>query len=143
MRNPHKKYFTFYHSYYDVMEGLSTEEKECKFLRTLLDVQFKTGNTIELANKVDFKDEELNKAWQVVKNQLSKRDRSTTEYAHWRKSVFERDNYTCIVCNSTDNLNAHHIIRWVDSIELRFELSNGATLCYSCHRKVHNKDIEL
>jgi len=35
---------------------------------------------------------------------------STTEYIDWRKSVFERDDYTCCECGKQGGtLNAHHI----------------------------------
>lgn len=57
----------------------------------------------------------------------------------WRKSVFERDNYTCQHCKITDRdrLEAHHIIPWDGSFELRVELTNGLTLCTACHARHH------
>ena len=62
--------------------------------------------------------------------------RTTTAYYNWRKSVFERDNYACIWCsnNKSGTLNADHIKRFAVYPELRFELSNGQTLCESCHK---------
>lgn len=55
----------------------------------------------------------------------------------WIKSVKERDNYICqhCGCNNRLRMQAHHIVPWKDSIELRFELTNGMTLCRSCHKK--------
>ena len=32
-------------------------------------------------------------------------------------------------------LQAHHIVPWEDNVELRFEISNGLTLCRVCHTK--------
>lgn len=64
--------------------------------------------------------------------------RNSPAYVLWRNSVFERDDYACKLCKTNKKLQAHHIVRWVDSIDLRFELSNGITLCESCHRKIHN-----
>jgi hypothetical protein len=59
----------------------------------------------------------------------------------WRQSVFERDNYTCQICQqSSGNLNAHHIKRWQDYPELRFDTTNGITLCIQCHRKINGKE---
>lgn len=57
--------------------------------------------------------------------------------AQWAKEVKERDKWKCQHCGLEDKskLQAHHIVPWKDSIELRFELSNGMTLCRSCHKK--------
>ena len=54
----------------------------------------------------------------------------------WRKAILNRDNFKCNECgrisHDTSKLHADHII----PIELggpRYELSNGQTLCISCH----------
>ena len=68
----------------------------------------------------------------------AKRDRSTLEYRTWRENVFVRDNFTCQKCFSLGlKLNAHHIIRWIDNIDLRYDINNGITLCEKCHRLEH------
>ena len=62
--------------------------------------------------------------------------RSSKEYRLWRKSVYERDNYTCIWCGSRGvTLNADHIKPFCDYPELRFAIDNGRTLCIPCHKK--------
>ena len=62
--------------------------------------------------------------------------RRTTEYKLWRKSVFERDNYTCKNCKIKGGiLNADHIKPFALYPELRFAVDNGRTLCVTCHRK--------
>ncbi len=66
--------------------------------------------------------------------------RRSTQYKIWRKSVFERDNYTCLICGEVGGrLNAHHIKSFADFPELRFDVSNGTTLCFSCHQLETNK----
>jgi len=56
------------------------------------------------------------------------------KYRNWRKAVFERDNYTCQKCGKTNCwIEAHHIKPFSNFPKLRFELSNGITLCKSCH----------
>ena len=66
-------------------------------------------------------------------------DRYKVEYVVWRKGVYERDNYTCQVCGKIGGkLNAHHIKEWCNFKELRFDLSNGITLCLPCHKNTHN-----
>lgn len=64
-------------------------------------------------------------------------DRSMPAYADWRKSVYERDGYTCQECGSKKDLHAHHVKHWKDHPDLRFEITNGITLCYVCHSKKH------
>ena len=66
--------------------------------------------------------------------------RQYPEYAEWRNKVYERDNYTCQICNkkSTGNLNAHHIESYNNNPELRTELDNGITLCEDCHKDFHH-----
>lgn len=67
--------------------------------------------------------------------------RATAEYKQWRKDVYERDGYRCIVCGAEGNgknLEAHHIVPL--SILIRnkkslFDLSNGQTLCSDCHKQ--------
>jgi hypothetical protein len=56
------------------------------------------------------------------------------EYSEWRRAVFQRDNYTCQICDQYGvNLNADHIQSWVDYPELRYDPSNGRALCVPCH----------
>jgi hypothetical protein len=68
-------------------------------------------------------------------------DRVSKEYITWRKLVFERDDYTCQMCGERGKeLNAHHIKKWPECIELRTELKNGITLCKECHKELHRKE---
>lgn len=53
----------------------------------------------------------------------------------WKKSVLERDNYTCVWCGSESNIEVDHIKPWSKHPELRFNLDNGRTLCHNCHCK--------
>lgn len=61
--------------------------------------------------------------------------RSSREYAQWRMTIFQRDNFTCQMCGIRGGkLHADHILPWSTHRELRFELSNGRTLCIPCHK---------
>jgi len=70
--------------------------------------------------------------------------RNKFELAKWSLKVRARDNHTCQACGykpkkekgeweSTNKLNAHHIIPKWKSHSLAFNLKNGITLCDECH----------
>jgi hypothetical protein len=62
------------------------------------------------------------------------------KYVQWRNSVFKRDDYTCVMCGIRGlKMNADHIIPWSKSDKLRYEISNGRTVCLNCHRNIHRK----
>lgn len=62
--------------------------------------------------------------------------RGSDEYKNWRTAVFNRDNFTCQDCGVRGcKLQAHHIKSFSAFPELRFEISNGQTLCVPCHKK--------
>jgi hypothetical protein len=56
----------------------------------------------------------------------------------WRNAVLSRDGHRCTCCGSSSNLEAHHIVRWVDAPWLRVVESNGKTLCRPCHAAHHS-----
>ena len=68
-------------------------------------------------------------------------DRRRPEYLEWRSAVFARDEYTCQKCRDSNggNLRAHHIKPFSQFRELRFNVSNGITLCHICHEFEHFK----
>lgn len=60
----------------------------------------------------------------------------------FREQTFERDNFKCLFCDCTSNLDAHHIIErrlWTSENELGgYFISNGATLC-----QIHHLEAEM
>lgn len=62
------------------------------------------------------------------------------EYKAWRKAVFERDRYTCVIGGEKhgSKLEADHIKSFANFPKLRFKVKNGRTLCKSCHEKTEN-----
>ncbi len=86
--------------------------------------------------------------WNGGITQLTKGIRQSLEYKNWRKSVFERDNYTCQVCGKRGvYLEVNHKIPFSvilyeegignieDAIKSKrlFDIDNGETLCVECH----------
>lgn len=82
--------------------------------------------------------------WKGGKTKLSKLARTRTVYLEWRNKVFERDSYTCQKCKIKSGcghrvfLHAHHIKEFSLHTELRYEISNGITLCKNCHYQEHS-----
>lgn len=60
----------------------------------------------------------------------------------WRRAVLARDNATCQQCGETEGtLVVHHVKAFETHPELRFEASNGLTLCQPCHFQVHGYNL--
>lgn len=76
-----------------------------------------------------------NPSWNGGTEPENKKLRESTLYSDWRNAVFKRDNYTCINCNSKNNLECDHINPWSIFPDLRFNVDNGRTLCHACHSK--------
>lgn len=54
-----------------------------------------------------------------------------------QKLIFERDNYTCQLCDVRGvALQVDHIQPWAEYVELRFSMDNCRTLCMKCHYKI-------
>lgn len=60
--------------------------------------------------------------------------RKGVEVKQWRAAVFARDQFTCVECGVRGGrLHADHIKPWSLYPALRFDISNGRTLCKPCH----------
>jgi hypothetical protein len=66
------------------------------------------------------------------------KDMGRVEYKEWRRTVFHRDGYKCVLCGSCSEIQADHIKSYALFPELRLIVSNGRTLCKKCHRKTSN-----
>lgn len=73
--------------------------------------------------------------WKGGITDKNKKIRESLESRQWREKIFRRDNFSCVKCGAKGNLNADHIKPFALFPELRFDLSNGRTLCVPCHRK--------
>jgi 5-methylcytosine-specific restriction endonuclease McrA len=54
---------------------------------------------------------------------------------HWSELVKRRDGYRCVICGSTTQVEADHIIP--RSRGGQHTLENGRTLCHQHHREAH------
>jgi 5-methylcytosine-specific restriction endonuclease McrA len=73
--------------------------------------------------------------WSVDAQRKNPNERSNYhQYYIWRRAVLLRDKRTCQRCGSKKGwIEAHHIKAWEAYPRLRFEVSNGITLCRRCH----------
>ena len=129
-------------------EFLSWKSQNQKFCSSKCYWTYKKGTTI-IQNISDVEKHNRRKRMIGERNPMwkggdSDKDRRNSVYKNWRISVFKRDNFICQKCGYYNgsgikrrDLNAHHIVSWIESIELRYEISNGKTLCVPCHIKEH------
>jgi len=67
---------------------------------------------------------------------INKKLRRSLQFKLWREAVFKRDDYTCQICKVRGGkLHPDHVKQFAYYPELRFEISNGRTLCEECHRR--------
>lgn len=84
---------------------------------------------------------EKNPKWKGGITPINKLLRNSREAKEWRLSVFKRDDWKCQKCGSRScknnyvRIEAHHIKPFATFPEIRFEITNGMTLCKSCHDK--------
>jgi hypothetical protein len=89
--------------------------------------------------------------------------RNTTKYLNWRLSILKRDNFTCKICHASvkDNkslrLDVHHAKTFNDicnensvstveqalGCEELWNLNNGVSICYRCHKDVEELRTKL
>lgn len=69
--------------------------------------------------------------------QHNQEGRNGYKYKQWRVAILERDCYQCQHCGAHEQLQVHHILKWDTYSGLRFDVSNGVTLCQTCHSVEH------
>lgn len=88
--------------------------------------------------------------WKGGKSSEYTKLKNSLAWKNWRRSVFERDDYTCQECGERNYkgngksvwIHPHHIKSRTEFPELQFDVNNGITLCRDCHRKTHNYGIK-
>ena len=73
--------------------------------------------------------EENSHNWKGGYENTINRLRRTKKYYEWRRSIFIRDEFICQECGKKHiYIEAHHIKKFADYPELRFDINNGLTL---------------
>ena len=84
-----------------------------------------------------------NPLWQGGAKQKRKQEMRGYQYRDWRNAVFSRDNWTCQFCKIRGGyLEADHIKPWCAFPDLRYDVSNGRTVCRPCHVKLDTHGIK-
>lgn len=106
---------------------------------------------------------ENNNNWKGGKTLLTRAIRTLFEYKLWRKLIFERDNYKCVLCEAKSGngitviLQADHIkpfstilkenniksLEEARSCKELWNIDNGRTLCKECHIKTDTYGSKL
>ena len=112
-------------------------QKRLEYIESLKGVKRdpEIGKKISATNRAANRKGSNNPKWKF-ENASRDRDRKLIDYKNWRLAVYQRDNFTCVMCGITheeEYIHADHIERWVDSPEKRFDINNGRTLCRKCH----------
>jgi len=78
--------------------------------------------------------------WKGGITPLHTKIRMSLEYKLWKKSVFEKDNFTCQKYRIRGGeLVAHHINNFAEYPEIQLAIDNGITLSEKAHRDFHKK----
>lgn len=72
---------------------------------------------------------------QLLRDNIEPFERSDPRVKKWASKVVSKGK--CEKCNSTENLEAHHIIYWSEFLKGRLDPDNGMCLCNLCHAKMH------
>lgn len=87
---------------------------------------------------------ELSPSWKGGLTPYYKQIRRGLKFREWHKTIFRNDNFTCRKCGQWGGkLQADHIKPIALYPELLLEISNGQTLCISCHRQKTKIDMQL
>ena len=66
---------------------------------------------------------------------------TSDDYRIWRKTILERDDFTCQVCGKNNgDKEVHHIWKYSDYEFCRLETFNGITLCKVHHDMIKNNE---
>ena len=126
--------------------GYSICECNCGEITEIYNSNLRKGHTIScgclkkenfINSKICKKEEHGN--WKGGITDENTMIRKSVNYKNWRMRVFKRDSYTCKKCGQVGGkLNSHHINCFSINKSMRLILKNGITLCYDCHKQLHN-----
>jgi hypothetical protein len=113
-----------------------SEEDRDKIRQTLLG-KYARGELVAVIPKPRRGEENHN--WKGGISSENDKIRKSSEYKLWRKTCFERDNFTCQISGQYGGeLVVHHINNFADFPEIRTSIKNGITMTKELHFKFHS-----
>lgn len=92
---------------------------------------------VKCSNKL-FNTGENNINWKYTKTDEERKKKRTSSFdIEFKRKVLKRDKYKCCCCNKNKKLVVHHLDGYDNFKELRYEVSNGITMCEDCHDNFH------
>lgn len=114
--------------------------KSCDICQKSFDAIDHRARFCSSACLLEWKTGETSPVWKGGKSTQKLRGRLGDALTKWRKSVYQRDNYTCQHCGQYQGvIHAHHLQALAEYPELALVVTNGITLCVSCHEVVHRR----
>ncbi len=127
-----------------VLKGRKLSDEHRKSMSLERKERFKNGSpskgkTWKLKDTTHLQGEN-NWRWISDRTKIKKSERGNPQYRQWRSDVLTRDKWTCQTCGlfGEGKMETHHIKSFAKYPELRYELSNGVTLCRECHKLTDN-----
>ena len=117
---------------YDNYLLLKGTTKSCGCLRS------ECGKRMAMEYLSQYQHGEAHPGWKGGISSLRNRIEKTNDYKSLKNAVFDRENFACQKCGSTENIQLHHICNFVDYPELRLDEENCACLCSRCHKAFHS-----
>ena len=88
----------------------------------------------------------LHPNWKGGISPARQKEYGNPQYLAFVSGVLTRDNYTCQDCGVKNGngynvkLEAHHKISYAERLDLRYDIDNGITLCFYCHKQRHGNN---
>lgn len=123
----------------DIRMGIKLTEEHKQHLKD--NHKGMTGLHHSLQTKIKLREQRLGDKcynWKGGTKTILDKIRKSMFYRKWRDEVLKRDNYQCNNCMNPNRLQAHHLKAFAYFPELRFDIDNGITLCYYCHKWTEN-----
>ncbi len=99
-----------------------------------------------LARMKEVQTGERNSVWIKDRRKVNRRRNIYSyRYKMWIRSVYVRDGFKCMVGdkNCKGRIEAHHIHPWRTHRNLRFQISNGITLCHLHHPRKRSEESRM
>src|SRR3990167_1859869 len=136
------------------------KEMTRKGIKKLYDKGIKMGFRV----KKYFNTGKKNNNWKGGITPIHEKIRKSEPYQYWRRAIFQRDNYTCVLCKQRGGIkHADHypipfsailnkliIEQGLENLyqkalkyEMFWVIDNGRTLCINCHKKTNTYGWKL